>query len=686
MSLRDLFVAVGFNGGMAIGGLQEVNKAADDTKANLIEVGKQFDSLGKGMEKVGKGLMTKVTMPLVGAGIAGVKTFIDMEDAFSGVKKTVEGTPEQLAEIKKELDNLSTTDLPTPRKALYSIAEIAGQLGVERENIVGFSEAVAKIGRVTDMGYDQGSEELARFSNIMGTNIEDIDRMGSTIVHLDKHMATSASQITSLGMRLAAAGKQAGMTEADVFGIAGTLSSVGVNAEAGGTAFSKVILDMTGAVKKGGTDLEVYGAIAGVTGEQFKEAFEKDAAGGVAMFIEGLGQLQKEGVNITEVIEDMGFADFRVADALRRAAGSSDMFKGAILAGNKAWEENIELNKTFEERTDNTLAKIDIAKNKISLAFENIGNSMKVNVGAGIKTIGNLADWFNNLSDSQQDTIVKVGMFAAAIGPAIFIGGKLFQGISSLITGFNTVSAFAGKAAFAFKAVTGGAATLAEGLTFLLGPAGLVIAIIGAVVVAGVLLYKNWDKICGFAHNLKETVVTKFTELGAGALNAFDEFKTGLGDIWTGIKGIFKEGVNFGIDKINLLIGGLNNLKVPDWVPIVGGKGLNIKPIKGFATGTNFFPGGQAIVGERGPERVILPRGSKIEPNSALRNITPESTLNNKSYSVHEVFNPQIIVNIDGNASVKEQMPDIKKEVEKALYPLLEEYWARMRIKRPAME
>lgn len=176
MALRDLFVAVGFNGGKAIGGLQEVNKAADGTKANLIEVGKQFDTLGKGMEKTGKSLMTKVTMPLVGVGAAGVKTFIDMEDAFSGVKKTVEGTPEQLGEIKRELDNLATTDLPTPRKALYGIAEVAGQLGVERENITGFTEAIAKIGRVTNLSYEEGSASLARFSNIMQTNMSDIDR------------------------------------------------------------------------------------------------------------------------------------------------------------------------------------------------------------------------------------------------------------------------------------------------------------------------------------------------------------------------------------------------------------------------------------------------------------------------------------------------------------------------------
>lgn len=750
MALRDLFVAVGFNGGKAIGGLQEVNKAADKTKNNLIGIGKEFKSLGESMGKVGKNMTTKITAPLLGMGAAGTKTFIEMEDAFSGVKKTVEGTPEQLAGIKREMDRISTTDLAVPRKELYGIAETAGQLGVETEGILGFSEAIAKMGRITDLTYEQGAEQSARFSNIMGTNIKDIDRLGSTIVHLDKNLATSASEILSFGMRLAGAGKQAKMSEADVLGIAGALASVGINAESGGTAFSKVILDMSGAVQKGGVDLELYGAIAGTTGAKFKQAFEKDAAGAVAMFIEGLGRLQKRGANVTEVIEEMGFKDFRVADALRRAAGSSDLFKESILAGNKAWEENIALNDTFRERTDNTLGKIDIAKNKISLAFEDIGAAFKENLGSGIKIVGNVADWFTGLDKSQQKFIVKIGTMVAAIGPALLIGSKLMKGISSITTGFSSLSKFAGDASFAFQAVKGGAATLAEGLGFLLGPTGIAIAAIGGLVVAGILLYRNWDKIKAGAGELCESISAKFQawfphiqtiwenlvagiDFGLGILKAgfqiafpfirnivlvtidtivgvvggllrtlsgVTEFIAGVftgdwerawagvkdvfGGIWDGISSIAKGAINNVIGFINAGIENINKLKVPDWVPGIGGKGINIGKIPYLATGTNFFPGGQAIVGEKGPELITMPRGSRVDTNTALRNITPETTQNNQQYS-SGTFAPQINISIEGDASIKEQIPDIKKEVEKTLYPLLEEYWAQMRIKRPSM-
>lgn len=840
MNLRELYVEVGFNGGQAIGGLQNVDRAADQTKANLIAVGQQFDQLGKDMVKMGKGLMTKVTLPLVGVGVASAKTMIDMEDAMSGVRKTFDGTEEELQGVLDALDRLAMTDLPVPRKALYGIAELAGQLGVEAENIAGFSETIAKIGRVTDLGYDEGATSLAKFANVMQMDMDNIERLGSTVVHLDKSLATSASNIVGFGTRLAAAGKQAGMTEADVMGIGGALSSLAISAEAGGTAFSKVILDMTGAVHRGGIDLELYGAIAGTTGEQFKEAFEQDAAGALGMFIDGLGQLEDAGFNITEVLEGMGFSDFRVADALRRSAGAGELFGKSITEANKAWEENIALQETFLKRTDNIAGRIDIVKNKTSKAFQNIGLSFKENIIGGLEAVGRLADWFNALDEGTQRTIVRVGAYTAAIGPAIFITGKLVQGIGRLTTGFAMASQFAKNSLTTMHAVRGGAITLGQGLNLLLGPTGLVITTLGGVVVAGVLLYKNWEKVKIGADKLTGSIIAvknKFIEwwpvikktgivlgaifgpaliktgiqaaqtasvlgtqfigslvktgtqsviagskmtavfiksliqagaqaiktativtgqlvtaianyavsgwkavasvgatitawvaqkgaiiasavatkamtvaqwalntamlanpiglvvVGIGALvgaiallwNKSEGFRNFFADMWSSIAGAVKTAINSVIGFINIGIEGLNKIKVPDWVPFIGGKGVNISPIPKLATGTNFFSGGEAIVGEKGPERVIMPRGARVQSNSTLRNITPEGSASATNY-INETFAPHINITIDGSTdSIKESIPDIKKEIEKALYPLLEEYWAQMRIKRPSL-
>ena len=96
---------------------------------------------------------------------------------------------------------------------------------------------------------------------------------------------------------------------------------------------------------------------------------------------------------------------------------------------------------------------------------------------------------------------------------------------------------------------------------------------------------------------------------------AWDGVKNIFSGIWDGISGIFKGGINFIIGGINSFISGINGIKIPDWVPGVGGKGINIPLIPTFAKGVKNFVGGAAIVGEEGPELVTLPRGSNVLPN-----------------------------------------------------------------------
>ena len=76
--------------------------------------------------------------------------------------------------------------------------------------------------------------------------------------------------------------------------------------------------------------------------------------------------------------------------------------------------------------------------------------------------------------------------------------------------------------------------------------------------------------------------------------------------IISGIANIFKLPINWIIDGINVFIRGLNKIKIPNWVPVVGGKGFNISPIPRLAQGTYVTGGAMtAIVGEAGKEAVV---------------------------------------------------------------------------------
>ena len=417
--------------------LEQVERGIKDFQRTSRGMGLEVRRTGKKLESFGNTMIKSVTLPIVGLGTVATNEFIKIEKAVSGMSKTIEGTPEEVAKIKGELDKLATTDLPVDRVDLFGIAETAGQLGVLKDDIIGFTEVVAKIGKVSDLNYETGAASIAKFTNIMGTSNKDLERLGSTIVHLDSNTATTASNIVDMGMRLAAAGKQAGMSEADVLGISAALSSLGLESQAGGTAFSKVILGMNDSVMSGNKNLVKFAKVAGTTAEDFKKMFKNDASGATEKFVEGLGKIQKEGGNVSQVIADMGFNEVRTRDALLRLAGASDLYTDVLGKSSEAWEKNMALQEVFDKMTDNTSSRITIMKNQLSTIAEEIGSIVVPVLHEVMGHVEKLTDWFGKLTDEQKENIVKFAGLAAIVGPFILIIGKMTTGVSGAFFAFS---------------------------------------------------------------------------------------------------------------------------------------------------------------------------------------------------------------------------------------------------------
>lgn len=87
-----------------------------------------------------------------------------------------------------------------------------------------------------------------------------------------------------------------------------------------------------------------------------------------------------------------------------------------------------------------------------------------------------------------------------------------------------------------------------------------------------------------------------------------------FGGIWEGIVAIFKFPINMLIDGINFFLRSLNSIKIPDWVPLVGGKGLNIPEIPKLAVGSKDAPN-TFIAGEKGPELITGAAGARVFPS-----------------------------------------------------------------------
>lgn len=543
--------------------LKTVEKNISGFQRTSKNMAKSVWSTGKSIESMGKSLSTKVTAPLIGAGALATNEFIKIEEAVSGMSKTIDGTPKEVQAIKDALDELATTELPIDRVDLFGIAETAGQLGVAKESVVDFTETIAKIGKVSDLSYTEGAASLAKFTNIMGTADKDLEKLGSTIVHLDSNTATSASAIVDMGMRLAAAGKQAKMSESDVLGISAALASLGLESQAGGTAFSKVILSMNDSVMSGNKNLVKFAKVAGMTSSEFKKQFEKDATGATAEFVKGLGKIQKEGGNVSSVIEDLGFKEVRTKDALLRLAGATDVFTDTLDKSRDAWDKNMALQEVFDRMTDNTASKVQIMKNQFSTMAEDIGSIVVPILHEVTGYVERLKDKFDGLSDEQKETIVRVAGFAAALGPMLLILSKVYLGV--------------GKVLFKFSDLAKGNKKYGSILGMLKSPSVMLLGILAGLAVGAFLVYKNWEKIKPVIDTVKEAI-GDFIDNNSGLIDFFkdiftsgmDKAREGLSRIWE-VLGPLKDSFIEVFGKIIEVINGL--------MPV-------IKPIVTFIVGT----------------------------------------------------------------------------------------------------
>lgn len=139
-----------------------------------------------------------------------------------------------------------------------------------------------------------------------------------------------------------------------------------------------------------------------------------------------------------------------------------------------------------------------------------------------------------------------------------------------------------------------------------------------------------WDTVAGVFRGASQVLQGIFQTL-TGLLTGnwskcWEGIKNIVSGVWDSITSFVKGGVNSIISAINVFIRGINKIKIPDWVPGVGGLGFNIGEIPMLAKGTDYFQGGLAIVGEQGPELVSMPRGAQVIPNSKTMDM-----LNNSS-------------------------------------------------------
>lgn len=515
---------------------QAASKAADKTKQSLTEAGQATTSnLGSmataaqtheaAWSKLSTGMVAGGTAVVGGLALA-TKAAMDWESAWTGVTKTVDGSPEQMAQLESELRGLAKT-LPSTHTEIAGVAEAAGQLGVAREDVSGFTKTMVDLGESTNLTAEDAATNIAQISNVMGTmgreGSEGVERFGSALVALGNDGASTEAEILSMAQRISGAGATIGASESDVLALSNTLASMGVKAELGGGVTTRVLLKMRTAADEGGESLQAFADVAGSSADDFAAKFREAPMEALDMVAQGISRVNEEGGNVTATLKDMGIKGTEETQVMLALANSGTLLADSLKLGASAWEENSALIDEAGKRYETAESRIKIAWNNIKDAGIEAGAVILPVVASIADGIADLAGWFSDLPAPVQAALTGL---AGIAGVGALAAGGLMKIVPSAIETVAQMRALAADMPRASKAL-GGLAKAA-------GIAGA--AIIGLQVLGEILSDEYVEPAENLAKGI-ENVAKASKEAGdapaqmRGFNEVFQSFRDGVGAV-----------------------------------------------------------------------------------------------------------------------------------------------------------
>ena len=530
--------------------LSTMKQQLENIKNPIQIIGDEMKHFGDNLERKGQEIarvgdtISKVSLPIAAGFAAATKGAIDFESAMTGVKKTVDETDTtKYTDLENAIKHLAG-ETGVAKEEIAGVMENAGQLGVSADNIIEFTRTMIDLGVSTNLTAEEASSAMAKFANVTKMPLDSVGQLGAALVDLGNNYATTEADIMSMATRLSGAGAQIGLTQGEILGFATALSSVGIEAEMGGSAFSKAMIKMQVAAETGwdqvidlqnktgmslreldllsqnnskdfkaladslgmtkgemqatvtaGKNLENFAEVAGMSTKQFVELYRTDAPAALQAFISGLGDTEKHGETTIAMLQEMGFTEVRLRDTLTRLAQSSGLVTDAVAQGNKAWEENAALSEEAGKRYATTENQIAALKERLGNLGIEIGERLLPYIDKFIDFADRMIAKWDGLGKGTQDLILKAGMFVAVAGPLLSVGGRLvsgvgilISGVGSLVSGIGGIIGTAGTLAGIGTSIVSGIATIGGGIGGLItaiggGATGLIGAI-GAILPA----------------------------------------------------------------------------------------------------------------------------------------------------------------------------------------------------------
>lgn len=588
----------------ALESTNEALKEQGDLSVKTAEKLAKIEKAGDKMKSVGKKMTVGLTAPIMGIGAASIAAFKELDDSLDSITTATGATGEQLESLQDSFKTVAG-QIPTDMENISTgIGEVNTQFGLMDKQLEDTTGRMLKFAEINGADVSQSTINAKKSIDLFRLSAEDIPMVLDSITKTSQDTGVGvdqlfdavnrgAPQLKAMGFEFSEATTLIGQMEKSGIDSASTLSYLG-KASVAYAKDNKTMQDgLSGTIA----------AIQSATTEQEKINIASEVFG------------TKAAPKMVEAIDSGALSMDGFADSAKNAKGAVD--------------------ETFNTIQD-PIGQAKIAQNQFKVAMGELGEQVQIALlpafEAATNAIKKVSEWFNGLTDSQKQTILKIAAVVAAIGPVLVVLGTLASSISSLI----------------------------PVIAFIASPIGIVIAALAAFVAGIVIAYNKvgWfrDFINTSFNVIKDIVVGVFKVLADTTKSTFDfitgfiggamdgavkiisdyvnaitrifggiiDFVTGVftgdwsrawqgvvdifGGIFEGIAAVAKAPINAMITLINGFLGGLNNIKIPKWVPGVGGKGFSIAKIPYLAEGGHMI-NGQAIVGEAGPELLTAKNG-----------------------------------------------------------------------------
>lgn len=416
---------------------QVANSSLNKAGVTLTTVGTKLEGASAKAGALGTALTNTVTKGMAIAGGASVVAATKIDTSLTNVKKTVDGTAEDYQKLKEAAIEFSQTNAVSASQIL-DIESLGAQLGYTldimsngKSEVQEFGEVVSGLDIATNMDAETAGTELAQFFNIMQIGKEQTENYAAAIVDLGNKNATTESAISAMALRIAGAGKQIGLTGADVLGLATALTSLGVEAEMGGTAISTIMSQIDKSVALNNDTLQTWAETAQMSVNDFANAWKTKPTEALNAVLQGMNSAVESGGNMAVMLDDLGISSLRQTDVMKRLAGGGETLAKAINISNTAWQENTALLNEVANRNDSLSAKFEMLKNQVIAVAEQIGKPLAdallgaIDAGKPLfDAIASGAKAFSEMSKEEQQTVLTTAGVIATAGPLLKVMGN----------------------------------------------------------------------------------------------------------------------------------------------------------------------------------------------------------------------------------------------------------------------